>query len=762
MNKTTFFVLSCALIFLSGCKTEPAAYDLIEDAPYAQERGGIFAVDLLKPEGDPYVMGGWSTVRKDGTRLGVYPVSRIKLPIFEHERLYLIFKCAPFTRDQIPAKGFRFRMKNETFAQVKLEHEAGKWMKVTIPLDTLESRENILQIDHVLDEEIEKNIDQMEKKRIRTAILYEMLLSSFPDYEVTKRFLELKKRVDSERSDVLIQKVPSTLDYYIEISPDVRLDASFEYIAADPSAQNSPVDLIISLEEQGKENTVIFQTPLGRDRTTGKIQLDLPVEKKKVVRLGLQAGEWEGTDTLEGVLIWKKSFILEKTEKRINRTREDEKFLEWKQSLADKNTVIIILDAARADHFSSYGYFRPTTPNLDNFAEEAVLFTHAFCEALTTRPSIGTLFTGFPLTVLSLYEITSQLPEEFTTLAQMYQQKKIKTAGFAGVGNISSSFGFDKGFDQYFELYREEGFYRKSQEYLPYLFPWLESNKNNRFFLYVHFKEPHGAYSPLPPFKGMFTGTYKETVDFSAHLEDIANSFTKEQIEYVRAGYDENLASVDSVVGEFIAKMRSLGILDQSIIIVTADHGELLGEKDKMFGHGGYFGEAGMHIPLLIRFPKSDHVKIPAKVDALVKTSDLLVTLADIHDFDIHEDLLSGKSLLPLIREPESEVNPYMVAEKSGLPGYCYRTKQHKLIYWMGIAPLEFYNLDNDPEAMTNVYEQNKILAHFYLTNLKKWIVGQNLIKDVLLKADPSKREIDMKQIDEKTLENLKALGYIK
>jgi arylsulfatase A-like enzyme len=761
MNKYTLLLFICAFLFLSSCQTQQSVYDLKEEAVYAQEQGGIFAVDLLEPEGESYVMGGWSGLRGDGTRLGVYPVSRINIPIYHKESIYMFFKCQPFDRDQSPAEGFNFRIRNKDIAQVELVPEEENLIKVTFIPDNLDLGDNTLQIHHVLSEEVEGKINQKEKKRIRTTVFYEMMLSSHPDYDMTKRFVEVKRRVDSKLSDFLIQKIPSTLDFYVELLADARLDANFEFIAADPSGQQIPSTLTISLKQEGKDEDIIFQVPLEGDKTAGKMQLDLPFEKK-VSRLRMQAGEGEEKDSFEGLLIWKKASVVMKPEKAREQIKVNGDFLKWKRSLADKNTVLIILDAARADHFSSYGYFRPTTPNLDKFAEDAVLFTQVFSEALTTRASIGTLFTGFPLTVLSLYSIASQIPEELTTLAQMFQKKKIKTTGFAGVGNVSSAFGFDRGFDQYFELYREEEFYRKSQEYLPYLFPWLESNKDNRFFLYLHFKEPHAAYSPLPPYKGMFTGAYKETVDLSVHLNPISDTFTEGQIEYVRAGYDENLASVDSVVGEIIEKMKSLGMLDESIIIVTADHGELLGEKDKIFGHGGYFGEGGMHIPLLIRFPKTDDIKFPDRVDALVKSSDLLLTLADIHDFEIPHELLSGKSLLSLIQEPEMEINPYMVAEKRGIPGYCYRTKQHKLIYWMENAPIEFYDLTEDPEAINNMYEQNKITANYYLTNLKKWIISQNLIKNALLKGDPAKRESDIKQIDEKTLENLKALGYIK
>ena len=761
MRKKILLLAFCAPFFLSSCQNQQAAYELKEEAAYARGQGGIFAVDLLKPEGEPYVMGGWSTVRIDGTRLGVYPVSRIKIPVVDKEPVYLFFKCEPFERDQIPAEGFRFRIKNKTIAQVELEPNVENLVKISLPLHSLELGENILQIHHVLDEEIEGNIIQEENKRIRTAIFNEMMLSSHPDYNLAKRFLEVKQQIGSKDSDILIQKVPSTMDFYVELPANAHLKANYKFITANPSVQQQPIPLTISFKQEGNEEDIIHQASLAEDKPSGKIQKDLS-SNGGLFRLRIKAGEGEEQDSFEGILIWKKASVLMEMEKTTDQTEANEEFLKWKQSLADKNTIIIILDAARADHFSSYGYFRPTTPNLDKFAEEAILFTQVFSEALTTRCSIGTLFTGFPLTVLSLHSIMSKLPKELTTLAQMFQLKNIKTAGFAGVGNVSSSFGFDRGFDQYFELYREEDFYRKSQEYLPYLLPWLESNKKNRFFLYVHFKEPHAAYVPLPPFKGMFSDAYEEKADLSVHLNNISENFTEGQIEHVRAGYDENLASVDSVVGEIIEKMRMLDLLDKSIIIVTADHGELLGEKDKIFGHGGYFGEGGMHIPLLIRFPSTDIVKFPDRIDALVKSSDLFVTLADIHQFDIQNDLLSGKSLLPLLQKPETEINPYMVTEKRGTPGYCYRTKQYKLIFWMENAPIEFYDLNEDPEAMNNVYEQHEITANYYLTNLKKWITSQKLIKEALIKGDPTSRDLDMKKIDEKTLENLKALGYIK
>lgn len=766
MNKTVFSFILFALILLSSCKTDNVIYDLIEEAPFGREQGDIFAVDLLEPEGEPYVMGGWSPIRKDGTRLGVFPLSRLSMPLFDNQPLYLYLKCQPFERDRFPAQGFRFLVRKEEIARVELEAEDRNVIKVRIPPLSQEWEGNVLQIHHVVDKGSRKGVEPEENKRIRTAVFHEMLLSSHADYGMTQRYIKMKKRVKDKSSGVMIQKVPSARDFFFDLSPGARMEARFEFIAAEPSQIGATSSVTVSLTQEGEKEEIIHLSPLKENEARTDVELDLPVRKKAVSRLRIQAGEGQETDSLIGLMVWKKAVITGRPEKEKRKDKKppelSDAFLNWKKLLAGKNTVLIILDAARADHFSSFGYFRQTTPNLDEFAQEAVLFAKAYSEALSTRTSMGILFTGFPLTVLSLYNITSQLPDELATLAGSFQGQKIKTAGFAGVGNVGSNFGFHRGFDQYFELYKEEAFYRKSQEYLPYVLPWLEANKDNRFFLYVHFKEPHAFYNPLPPFKGMFTDAYQESVDLSGEMNLNAVTLTDGQIEYVRAAYDENLASVDSVVGEIIAKMRSLGLLDESIIIVTADHGELLGEIDNMFGHGSYFGEGGMHIPLLIRFPENEKIDYPSHIDALVKTSDVFVTLADIYGFSVPGDLTSGKSLLPLIRKPDAEINPFMVSEKRGLPGYCYRTAEHKLIYWMGNAPVEFYDLENDPQALENVYEQNKILAHYYLTDLKKWIASQKLIKDIIFERGSSRHEIDMREIDEKTLENLKALGYIK
>lgn len=315
MNKTTLFIIFCVLISLSSCQTQQVVYDLKEETYYVQKQGGIFAVDLLKPEGDSYIMGGWSTVRIDGTRLGVYPISRIKIPVFDKEPLYLFFKCEPFARDQIPAEGFRFRTGNKTIAQVELAPEEENLIKVALVPHTLELGDNILQIYHVLDEEIEGNINQEEKKRIRTAVFYEMMLSSHSDYDMTKRYVETKERIDPKRSDILIQKVPGTLDYHLNLPANAWLSANYEFLAANPSEQHPPIQVTISLKNEENEEEIVLEESLGKDKAEGKIRINFPAERG-VTRLRLKAGEGEDQDSFKGLLVWKKAYILSKPKKR--------------------------------------------------------------------------------------------------------------------------------------------------------------------------------------------------------------------------------------------------------------------------------------------------------------------------------------------------------------------------------------------------------------------------------------------------------------
>jgi arylsulfatase A-like enzyme len=734
---------------------------LSEELEYADKKGDIFVLDYLAEESDDFLARGWKKLHNRAFRLGAYPFSKLKFIISKRRPLYLFISCSRDKQIKYPAEKLLIKINKKDLTHIDLKKKEINNIRVPISYEFVENGENTVEIYYTNDKKPEvKSFSSQKKKREFSLRFNKLLISSHNDLSFTKQFINEKASLLEKDKDGFVQKVPSVIDFYFNLPDKCIFEAQYKY---HPSShfvtQNDNLKLKVSLQKPDKKEQFIYQALLDKDAVNKKFKIDL-AEEKGVTRIRLWAGNIENNNAQAGFLSWSKASLLKKgkeIKKKENNKRDLKKL---RQFISEKNTIVIILDAARADHFSLYGYFRQTTPNIDKFAQGATVFFNAFSESLSTRCSIGTLFTGFPLSVTSLIKLKSRLPEKLVSLAELFKTNKFKTTGFTGVGNIGSAFGFDKGFDEYFELYKEKEFYRKSQEYLPYLFPWLESNKRKKFFLYIHFKEPHAIYIPLSPFQGMFSQHFNKKVDLTK-IKFIGPELTDEEIEYVRACYDENLASADSVFGDLIQKIKELGLLEESIIIVTADHGELLGEHGGLFSHGSYFGEGGIHIPLIIRFPEDTPVSIIEKSESLVKTSDIFATLADIYQFKIPKELISGKSLLPLVLGADKEVNSHVIIEKREASDYCYRSKKYKLNYWKNIQT-EFYDLEKDPKERNNLFNRDNIIANFMLADLKRWLARQKKIRDLIFEGVISEEESENRQIDKKTLENLKALGYIK
>jgi len=748
------------LLILSACRESQVLYDLIQEHEFAQTAGLLFVHDYMTDEDDDWRGWGWSRLRKEGIRLATYPSSRLRFVAEEKTPLHLFCLCKPYEEDNAAAQSIRVLLNEKELATVDLEQGVSRLVHIVLPEEKIKRGNNWVEFFYVIDHEnIPEETTPPDEKRTFSVVVSELFLSSHPDLRYSKEYLRLRQSLKpAMKQGSIVQKVPSTMDFYLHIPDKAIFEASGHFYPSEPGLHpEQNIDLTVSIRAQEKEEAIIHYKLISGEKS--RISLDFPVPETGVSRLRLKAGDEADAGSLKGFLVWDNLQVTGGGKKREAAVSQSA-ISSYRDVFADHNLVLIIFDAARADHFSTYGYFRPTTPQTDKFASNSIRFTGAYSEAISTRCSMGTLFTGFPLTVTSLTEVTSGLPRELTTLAQLFRSRGFKTTGYTGIGNVASVFRFDRGFDQYFELYKEDGFYRKSQQYLPYVLAWLEANKDRKFFLYIHFKEPHAVYSPLPPFLGMFSGEYEETVDLTAY-HDKGKELSPQQVEYIRACYDENLASVDSAFGVVMDKLGDLGLDKNTIVILTADHGDMLGENGRLFGHGDYFGEGVTHIPLFIRFSHREGLDFPERVDSLVKLSDVFATLADVYGFDVPWDMLGGKSLLPVISGAVKEANPFVVVEKRDRTGFCMRTKSHKLIFWED-APAEFYDLAQDPQAENNIFQEESVIANYMLTTLKKWIAAQELIKAAVLGKAPSDKDIRYDEIDKETLENLKALGYIK
>lgn len=763
MKKKTLIlsIPAVLLLFLVSCSQQQEVISLHKELAYAQVKEGFFINDYLRDDAEIYLEDGWSNLSKNGYRSGVYPRSNIHFRLFQKKPLYLFCLCMPTQKEPYSAQKLTVMVNGSKVADEELKVNMPRFLKVPVPPELLGVGQNTLEFVYgAAHPSNEDHLPEEKGKRVFSVIFHRLILSSLSSLSAINRIEKKQSSLEDPEKTSFVQNIPGEVDFFLNVPAAAVFRADCEFFGLDPRASQTKMwNLQISLKQPGRGAQTLEQIPVGKKESKKSFRIDLS-GYQGLVRLRLKIdGDQEDTKP-EGFLVWSEAKILAQPTQLSGGGSGSQKIEKARNFLQDNNTIIIVFDAARADRFSTYGHFRPTTPSVNHFAQEGIVFQNAFSEALTTRASIGTLFTGYPLEVTGFRNIFSRLPDNLQTLAQLFQDKGFKTAGFTGVGNISSEFGFNRGFDEYFDLFREEGFRRKSQEYIPYVFPWLERNRDEKFFLYVHFKEPHAVYIPQPPFQGMFSGNFIQKTDLVGYMET-AKDLTEEQVEYIRACYDENLASADSVFGQLIQKLGELDLLEKTNIILTSDHGEMLGEKERIFGHGSYLGEGGTHIPLVIRFPRDSGIIAPQRIDALVKISDIFLSLVGIYQFDVNRELMEGESFFPLFFDPKNQFNSYVVTGRQAGKEYTLRTQEKKLFYLEKSGQREYYDLVEDPLEANEIYSLSDIEANYLLGELKKWLERQRFIRAVLFDKD-GQATFQKEKIDKKTLENLKALGYIK
>jgi len=306
---------------------------------------------------------------------------------------------------------------------------------------------------------------------------------------------------------------------------------------------------------------------------------------------------------------------------------------------------IFLIDACRPDHLGLYGYPRPTSPHLDRFAADAVVFENAYANASFTRSSVATLFTGLYPESHKVRVLVETLSDRFQTIPVFLKGKGYRTSLFTASGNVSKSMGFTRGVDDYFPNIEE--WHKGEERRIPSQFAgWIR--REEPLFGYVHFMEPHLPLTPPPPFRDMFSDP-KNLVFARAAVQKYTNKnietdpFMPEEVQAIVDNYDSAIAFIDSVVGKLIQSLKDRGSYDDSFVIVLSDHGESLYER-AFWGHGHQVYEETVRVPLLVKFPASLGLK--SRVKGIVELAGAFPTLLDLFGQTIRGD---GKSWLPAI-----------------------------------------------------------------------------------------------------------------
>jgi arylsulfatase A-like enzyme len=333
---------------------------------------------------------------------------------------------------------------------------------------------------------------------------------------------------------------------------------------------------------------------------------------------------------------------------------------EGEKAATRPNLILITIDTLRADHTSLYGYSRDTTPELSKLAAAGTTFEVAYAPASSTGPSHATMFTGKYPTSHGLVKNGTPLAPKQETLAEILSGQGYQTAAVVSSFVLDRRFGLDQGFETYQDDFEAEESTVKLEEWRGHDVPkgfdrraddatrratrwlWFERDKERPFFLFVHFFDPHSPYAPPEEFAQHFTlGPALGSKRGAEYAEELRK-------------YDAEIAYTDRELGSLLGAFEAQGLLDDTLVVVTSDHGEGLMDHG-VWLHGLDVHEESVRVPLLLRWPGV--VPEGKRASEPVALVDLAPTLLDLMSIPHDRESLEGRSLAPYLRG-EASLDP--------------------------------------------------------------------------------------------------------
>jgi len=417
------------------------------------------------------------------------------------------------------------------------------------------------------------------------------------------------------------------------------------------------------------------------------------------------------------------------------------------------NIVLVAIDTLSARHVSCYGYERTTTPFMDEYAKTGTLFKSCYCQAIPTHPSYTSVYTGqYAIThgIVS-HGGTRDLDRGAPFLPEILQQHDYTTCA---IDNLSP---FKPWFSRGYEFYispRLHGAYAQAvpcEQLNARAIPWLKSHAREKFFLFVHYWDPHTPYIPPEKYRHLFyrgnpTNPANSSLDgllkhpfgepWKQWFDQLMPGVT--DAEYIVSMYDSEIRYADHGLKELLRTLEELNLVDDTLVVIFSDHGEMMYKHGLYFDHHGLYDQ-DIHVPLIIRSPKAKTTGL--QVPHLVQSIDIAPTMLDAVGIPI-PPAMEGRSLVPYINGSLDEpIYPYLVTEEcTRMMKWAIRTDSYKFIlarqqdYRRG--PMrELYDLTSDPNEMENIIDQHPEVANELETTLESWIT--TMMKKNGLTEDP-------------------------
>ncbi len=403
-----------------------------------------------------------------------------------------------------------------------------------------------------------------------------------------------------------------------------------------------------------------------------------------------------------------------------------------RSNLKNCHLIFVSFDALQAAHVSALGYPQRTTPTLDLLAKKGYLFSNFHAVSSWTVPSSMTWFTGVHpsehrmVNKFARYQASEkksanlrELSPELMTLAAILRKEGYATGGFTGNAGVSAGFGFEQGFDVY---QHQEGGFGSFDDSMPKALEWLKSVKDQKCFLFLHGYDVHGQCVPEKGLDYRFAenqrpGNYLGSEREQELLREIGLDkgvvdLKAEDVAFWRAVYDEKIQRADEKFLKFLSAYATLGRMDQTIFVLTADHGTEFFEHGRI-DHGFTLYQEQVHVPLIILLPGGD---IGTTISERLSSIDLMPTLLELAGVPATHDVMKqvrGRSLVPLMRGEDLLAKNKKITERDLICETDYREYTFKRCLitpdgWKWILTMEtglgeLFDLNQDPGEKQNL-----------------------------------------------------------
>lgn len=460
-----------------------------------------------------------------------------------------------------------------------------------------------------------------------------------------------------------------------------------------------------------------------------------------------------------------------------------------------KNLLLVTIDTLRSDRLGTYGNPIVLTPNLDRLAARGTLFCDASAQIPSTLPSHASILTGRYPTTHGVHDNGVYfLDERESTLAEMLGEIGLEGAAFVGAFVLDHRFGTDQGFAVYDDrmedpLRRGEAprlddatnpvarwwvgswfsaYQRRGDSVVRAAAQWLRQrparDDTRPFFLWVHLFDPHEPYDPPFPFAALYDRDYNGPMDGTGEAFEAtraAGTLTERDVAHMRSRYDSEVTYADACLGALLDSIEALGVLDETLVAVTADHGEGLGEHDYYFEHGSRLWETLLRVPLILSGPG---VPSGLVVTGRVRSVDIAPTLTELLGVPAPAGI-DGASLRPLF-ESEADARDSYAETQCGLQTMpvpeSYRALSSGDWKLIAVAPR---NRDAAGAPSVALYDLARDAGETRDLSAERPRIAQDLLSALARTAAAGRRDsiasLNTRAMDDETVAKLRALGYV-